>query len=68
MIQRINRIYKKLVQGSRLDEYESILRQALEHGYRVMPLREWVELGYPSDKVFILRHDVDLDALGAERM
>jgi len=63
----LQRIYKKLTQKSRLDIYEEILQLALDKGYRVCSLYDW----YKSDKqgkIFILRHDVDIDVQGAERM
>ena len=68
MIARLRRIYKKLIQHSRLDEYEQILRTALDNGYQVMDLKEWVEAGFPDNKVFLLRHDIDIDVEGARRM
>lgn len=68
MITKLKRIYRKITQKSRLEEYRRILIAAIEHGYRVMTLREWVELGFPRDKIFLLRHDVDIDARGARRM
>ena len=68
MITKLKRIYRKITQKSRLEEYRRILIAAIEHCYRVMTLREWVELGFPRDKIFLLRHDVDIDARGARRM
>ena len=68
MITKLKCVYRKITQKSRLEEYRQILTAAIGQGYRVMTLREWVELGFPRDKIFLLRHDVDIDARGAGRM
>lgn len=68
MITRLKRIYRKLIQSSRLEEYERILKTAIDNGYRVMCLKEWIQSGYPQEKILLLRHDVDIDAKGARRM
>ena len=66
---RWKRIYRKLFrQKDRIGEYEALLKRALENGYRVMSLLEWVREAYPSGHVLLLRHDVDTDSRGAERM
>lgn len=66
---RWKRIYHKLFrQKDRIGEYEALLKRALENGYRVMSLLEWVREDYPSGHVLLLRHDVDIDSRGAERM
>lgn len=66
---RCKRIYHKLFrQKDRISEYEDLLRLGLVKGYRVMSLLEWVREGYPSGHVLLLRHDVDIDSRGAERM
>ena len=68
MITKLKCVYRKITQKSRLEEYRQILTAAIGQGYRGMTLREWVELGFPRDKIFLLRHDVDIDARGAGRM
>lgn len=63
------RIYHKLFrQKDRMSEYEDLLKLALARGYRVMSLLEWVQQAYPKERVLLLRHDVDIDVRGAERM
>ena len=66
---RWKRIYYKLFcQKDRMEEYEHILQETLRAGYRVLSIEEWVQQSFPADRVLILRHDVDIDAKGAERM
>ncbi len=62
----IKRVTGKILQTSRLDEYEKILRYALKHGYVLCSLNDWyVKYRDSEKKVLILRHDVDYDADGA---
>lgn len=62
-------IIKKVVQKSRLDEYRALLELALEKKYIITSLLDWhYHHYYPGKKVLILRHDVDSDASGAEKM
>ena len=62
----LSRIFKKLGQKSRIEIYEDILQTAVQNGYKVVSLKDWY-LNYKdtSEKVFILRHDVDYDTTGA---
>jgi len=39
--------------------YKSIIKTALDNGYVFMTVKEFLEKGSPSEKVFILRHDFD---------
>lgn len=39
--------------------YAQIIRDAQTAGYKFVTLREFVELGCPSEKHFVLRHDLD---------
>lgn len=61
------RIYKKLLQSSRLIEYEQILKYAIGNGYTLCSLYEWYESS-KNKKQLVLRHDVDIDVQGARRM
>lgn len=62
----INRVFKKIGQKSRIEEYASIIRLAIENDYKVVSLKDWYHHHRNStEKVFILRHDVDYDTKGA---
>ena len=60
-----NRIYSDYIMPSRLDEYEKIIINILNHGYKCITLREYSYklknnlLG--EKKYFINRHDIDTD-------
>lgn len=57
------RIIRKLTQTSRLGEYKRILEYSLQEGYILTSLADWYENNfYPGKKVFLLRHDVDMNA------
>lgn len=61
-----HRIFKKIKQKNRLNEYENILLYAIEHNYKLISLFEWYKYYKDSKcKVLILRHDVDYDTKGA---
>ena len=67
------RLHGDYLQRERLDDFEALLRTALEHGYRTMPLSAFAELiaaGAPraDDRILLLRHDVDTDVRRARRM
>jgi len=65
----IKRIQKKLIQKSRLEYYENLIKYALDSGYILTSLSDWFENSfYPNEKVFLLRHDVDSDYKGALKM
>lgn len=67
------RIRTDLARTDRTAEYEGLLRSAVDHGYRLMPLREFDRLrrGGALDtagRCLALRHDVDIpDPRGNER-
>lgn len=61
------RIIKKICQKTRLKEYENILLTAKANGYELCSIRNWLESD-KKGKYFILRHDVDLDKVGARKM
>ena len=61
------RLYKKLKQGSRLNIYENIIKLAIDNGYKVLTIYDW-HITNKTDKVLILRHDVDIDVEGARKM
>ncbi|MEQ8525108.1 hypothetical protein [Gracilimonas sp.] len=62
-------VIKKIVQTSRLGEYQAILEIALAEGYKITSLKDWYEHGfYPDQNVLVLRHDVDYDNEGAYKM
>jgi hypothetical protein len=55
---RLSRTFSR----SRWDEYRRFLESAREHGYRLVPLEEWVRdtsEGVDGERVMIMRHDVD---------
>lgn len=59
-------IFKKINQKSRIDEYRHILEFAVKNNYIVISLKDWyLNHRNSSEKIFILRHDVDYDIKGA---
>jgi len=59
MIQRL-RLFIKYLQNNRIDEYEQIIKKALDYDYQVIGLRDYVEEKYDKNKkLLVLRHDVD---------
>jgi hypothetical protein len=53
---RLSRTFSR----SRWSEYRRFLGSALDHGYRLVPLEEWVRGGNgDTGRVMIMRHDVD---------
>jgi len=62
-------IWKKLTQPSRLAEYRHLLEFARNRGYVLTSLIDWYR-HYRSkeQRVLILRHDVDVDPVGAAKM
>ena len=67
------RLHGDYLQRERLDDFQALLRTALEHGYRTMPLSAFAALiaaGAPraDDRILLLRHDVDTDVRRARRM
>src|SRR5438105_7708762 len=58
-----------LARRGRWHEYASMLTAAMEGGYRLTGLREWMVQGNSNgDPTLILRHDVDDDPAAARRM
>lgn len=65
----IQRIFRKLFQKSRLNDYQNMLELALNNGYIITSLSDWYENDfYSGKKVLVLRHDVDLLPSTAYRM
>ena len=67
------RLHGHYLQRERLDDFDALLRGALDRGYRTMPLSAFADLtavGAPGadDPILLLRHDVDTDVLRARRM
>lgn len=52
----------------RWKEYRALLEAALEHGYQVVSLENWVREGDHGDRTLVLRHDVDQHPRSALRM
>jgi len=64
-----NRIYSDYFMPSRLDEYEKIIAQLLENGYRHITFREYKRLldsNKLNSRYFINRHDIDTDIATAK--
>ncbi len=62
------RLYGDYLLPSRLREYELLLSLALSAGYETLPLGEFAKHGATSDRVLLLRHDIDSDLATAARM
>lgn len=60
-----NRIYSDFIIQPRLDEYESVIKQFVEHGYIQTTLREYKKLldnnRLENKRYFVNRHDIDTD-------
>jgi hypothetical protein len=68
-----HRLHGHYLQRERLDDFQALLRGALEHGYRTMPLSTFADLAatepqHADDRILLLRHDVDTDVRRARRM
>ena len=62
-------LFIKYLKNNRLLEYEQIIKKALQNGYEVISLRDFVLKNYDSSKkLFILRHDVDHFSSGTRAM
>jgi hypothetical protein len=68
----LNRLYSDYLMPSRLREYESLLVQARQAGYRQLSVRSFYramrEAGAHADKVLVHRHDIDSDLRTARKM
>jgi hypothetical protein len=55
--------------NNRLDEYREILSSAIDRGYKIISLRDWVSAEIRStDKILVLRHDIDEHSDATEKM
>lgn len=67
------RLFQDYLARSRIGLYESLLRDALDNGYKILSLREFLS-DHESDNtkrnypVLVLRHDIDSDIATAKRM
>jgi hypothetical protein len=68
----INRLYAHYLMPSRLREYEDLLMQANEAGYRQLSIRDFHRTvcrgGAAPGKVLVHRHDIDSDVRTARKM
>jgi hypothetical protein len=67
------RLHGDYLQRERLDDLRSLLRGALDHGYRTMTLSAFAEgpatrPPLAGKRILLLRHDVDTDVRRAQRM
>jgi hypothetical protein len=67
------RLHHDYLQAERLEEFEALLRAALDHGYRTMTLSSFAELAATEapradDRILLVRHDIDTDVARARRM
>ena len=67
------RLRSHYLQRERLDDFDALLRGALDRGYRTMPLSAFADLTAAGalradDRILVLRHDVDTDVRRARRM
>ena len=67
------RLHCHYLQRERLDDFDALLRGALQRGYRTMPLSAFADLAASGpqsdgDRILLLRHDVDTDVRRARRM
>jgi hypothetical protein len=67
------RLHADYLQAERLDEFEALLRHALERGYKTMTLSTFAEIEAlrapdAAGRILLLRHDVDTDVARARRM
>jgi len=58
-----------LLFNNRLEQYEKIIKLALENDYQVISFRDYARNDFdPSKKIFILRHDIDFESKATVRM
>jgi len=65
-----NRIYSDFIMPPRLDEYERVIKQLVEHGYIHTTFREYKQLldnnKLENKRYFVNRHDIDTDIATAK--
>ena len=69
----VHRLMAELKAGDRAEEYEALLRQALDAGYRLIRLQDFVaslsgEAAPLTGRTLVLRHDVDVSNVAGNRM
>jgi hypothetical protein len=63
------KLFIKYLKNNRINKYDFIIKEALEKGYNVVSMRDYIEKKYDnSKKLFILRHDVDHFSDGTKMM
>jgi hypothetical protein len=67
------RLHGDYLQRERLDDFQALLRGALDHGYQTMTLSAFADAAATApprgdDRILLLRHDVDTDVPRARRM
>ena len=67
------RLHGDYLQRERLDDFHTLLRDALEQGYRTMTLSAFADVATDGplradERILLLRHDVDTDVRRARRM
>lgn len=63
-----HRLLARTLSTARWDEYDTLLRVALELGWLPMDLEQWIASGGVQGRVLILRHDVDQHPATAVKM
>lgn len=62
-------VLQKYLKNNRIKEYEDVLLKAKQHGYQMISMEKYAKGEYDnSQKVMILRHDVDHVSLGTRAM
>jgi hypothetical protein len=62
-------LFIRYLKNDRIKEYENIIKKALNKGYEVISLRDYIENNYDkTKKLMILRHDVDHFSDGTKMM
>lgn len=63
-----HRLLARTLSTARWEEYDTLLRVALELGWMAMDLERWIASGGVQGRVLILRHDVDQHPATAVKM
>ncbi len=63
------KLFIKYLQNNRIEEYDNIIKNAIEKDYQVVSLRDYIEEKYDENKkLLILRHDLDHFSDGTNMM
>lgn len=64
----LNRLYNDYIMPNRYKEYEELLNEFKDNGYKFICVKDYKELKNETQKYIIIRHDIDSDVKIARKM